>query len=127
MFKDKKREDAKKLAAEKLVSKKKERSINDISTIAGGKEEAGGIDDLISSIRTGKAFQGQAKIGEVEKEATESIKKLRQGRNRASLLVAKPEEQAKKPLSFQNSDQGAVGRLKRQPGNHEKTLSERLG
>jgi Formin Homology 2 Domain len=137
---DKKREEAKKVAEEKMNMKKREKSESNLAVTAGIKE--GGLDDLISSIRTGKAFQdkvprrtssrGQGAV-KPDQDPSESIKKLRQGHNaRESVLgkqlsFANADVGVKKP-SFQNAEQGAVGRLKRNVERADgKTLAEKLG
>jgi hypothetical protein len=115
-----------------MESKKREKSEMNLAAAAGGKE--GGLDDLISSIRTGKAFQGKSSSrkdkSQKEQDPNESVKKLRQGHNaRASVLVkgkgvSDAEAGVAKKPTFQNLDQGAIGRLKR---TGDRTLAEKLG
>lgn len=133
---EKKREEAKKTAAEKIDAKKREKSEMNLASAAGGKEVGlGGLDDLISSIRTGKAFQGKSVSRKgtnnnlKEQDPNVSVKKLRQGHNNRESIMQKSKDAdadiggTKKP-TFQNLDQGAIGRLKR---TGDRTLAEKLG
>ncbi|KAJ3253672.1 hypothetical protein HK103_000398 [Boothiomyces macroporosus] len=100
---EKKREEAKKDQEEKMRKKKEDAQS---PTKGPPTEKEGGLDDLISSIRTGKAF-GNSDAGSG-----------RQRRMKESFSNRKPEEgresSALKEKSFQIQDQGAVGRLRRQ-------------
>ncbi|KAJ3270138.1 hypothetical protein HDV01_000523 [Terramyces sp. JEL0728] len=100
---EKKREEAKRDQEEKMRKKKEDAQS---PGKGGAPEKEGGLDDLISSIRTGRAF-GNSDAGAG-----------RQRRMKESFSNRKPEEgresTAIKEKSFQIQDQGAIGRLRRQ-------------
>ena len=77
-------------------------------------QKDGGLDDLISSIRSGKAFGDK-----------ESITRKRRVRG-DTILKGESEGPIKLEKLFQNQDQGAVGRLRRQDPIQEREKNDSL-
>jgi hypothetical protein len=134
---DKKREEAKKIADKQKIDRKSHISLlfpadpppssapsaKATSSAKSGPAVGEGLDDLISSIRTGKAFQDKA-------GNSNTIKKRGNRRDSISHGTFQPlpdTDSLPKKLNFQNMDQKVVGRLKRIPNPDEKTLNQKLG
>lgn len=134
---DKKRDEAKQAAELRKQNKNKDCQINEESP----PQVVEGLDDLISSIRTGKAFQDKSKGGSLlsDGDSNSSIKKLRKKRESISiqnkvalqLPISKSNnesEPAERALSFQNAERGVGAvRIKRAPTLGMKSLAEKLG
>ncbi|KAI8898114.1 hypothetical protein BC833DRAFT_649016 [Globomyces pollinis-pini] len=113
---EKKKENAKKEQEEKKKAKKDDGATPVTPSVSSPTKETatplppdakdGGLDDLISSIRTGKAFGTNDGPG----DRRQRRQKDPNGKN----ATDKVDEKKEKEKTFQNQEQGAVGRLRRQ-------------